>query len=372
MDEVFDRFRDRPDRVYALMAESEEEQALPESADENDYLEQSLVELWDRRWRAAVSHPRAVPDSLIFRKMMAASPGLIGVIRGVAELALVEPESAPLQAVLVVAPPGSGKEMMSRLIPLFSRPFWDKPVVTLNMGSVLLDVQGQSGGFRGLLRALRDGILKDGGTLVLDELNSLDIAAQPMLLRLLEQGEISPLEAAGGAGAERVVPWLVVGLINEDPARLTLETLRERMADTELFGELLGSALYEHWKGKSRLRDDLYYRIRRCGEVRMTGLNSRRQDIPIIFYFLLRQLFRSGRAAVEIFLTCEAMVYLTDKSLDWKGNMRKLEAVARQVRRNVEREGRGDDLLRIDAEDVRQALLDVGMAIEDAAVEEVP
>jgi DNA-binding NtrC family response regulator len=263
--------------------------------------------------------------------------------------------------------------MMSRLIPLLSRPFWDKPVVTLNMGSVILDVQGQSGGFRGLLRALRDGILKDGGTLVLDELNSLDIAAQPMLLRLLEQGEISPLEAVAAAGDERVVPWLVVGLINEEPARLTLEALRERMADTELFGELLGSALYEHWKGKSRLRDDLYYRIRRCGEVRMTGLNHRRQDIPIIFYFLLRQLFRSGRAGVEIFLTCEAMVYLTDKSLEWKGNMRKLEAVARQVRKNIERAGWADDLLRIDAEDVRQALLDVGMEIEgDAAVEDVP
>jgi DNA-binding NtrC family response regulator len=313
-----------------------------------------------------------VLDSLIFRKMMAASPGLIGVIRQVAELALVEPESPPLQAALVVAPPGSGKEMMSRLIPLLSRPFWDKPVVTLNMGSVLLDVHGQSGGVRGLLRTLRDGVLKDGGTLVLDELNSLDIAAQPMLLRLLEEGEISPLEGTSG-GAERSVPWLVVGLINEDPARLTLEALRERMADTELFGELLGSALYEHWKGKSRLRDDLYYRIRRCGEIRMTGLNSRRQDIPIIFYFLLRQLFRSGRAASEVFLTHEAMLTLTDKSLDWKGNMRKLEAVARQVRKNVEREGRGAGLLRIDAEEVKQALLDVGLAIQgEDAVGEVP
>lgn len=373
IEEAFARFRKRPDRVYGLLAESDEERSLPEGADENDFLEQSLVDLWDRRWRASVEHPRAVADSLIFRKMMAASPGLIGVIRQVAELALVEPESAPLQAVLVVAPPGSGKEMMSRLIPLLSRPFWDKPVVTLNMGSVLLDVQAQAGGFRGLLRALRDGVLQDGGTLVLDELNSLDIAAQPMLLRLLEQGEISPLEGTAGAGGERVVPWLLVGLVNEEPARLTLEALRERMTDKELFGELLGSALYEHWKGKSRLRDDLYYRIRRCGEVRMTGLNSRRQDIPIIFYFLLRQLFRSGRSAVEIFLTYEAMLYLTDKSLDWQGNMRKLEAVARQVRKNVERERRQEEILRIDAEDVQRALLDVGMRVQgESAAEEIP
>jgi hypothetical protein len=372
-DEALQRFRERPDRVYGLLAESEEERELPDGADENDLLEQSLIELWDRRWRAAVSHPRAIPDSLIFRKMMAASPGLIGVIRRVAELALVEPESAPLQAVLVVAPPGSGKEMVSKLIPLLSRPFWDKPVVTLNMGSVLLDVHGAEGGFRGLLRTLRDGALKEGGTLVLDELNSLDIAAQPMLLRLLEQGEISPLEAAGGGGSERVVPWLVLGLVNEEPARLTLESLRERMADTELFGELLGSALYEHWKGKSRLRDDLYYRIRRCGEIRMTGLNSRRQDVPIVFYFLLRQLFRSGREAVEIFLTCEAMIYLTDKSLDWRGNMRKLEAVARQVRKNIGRERRREELVRVDVQDVRKALLDVGMVIQGVpAAEEGP
>jgi DNA-binding NtrC family response regulator len=96
----------------------------------------------------------------------------------------------------------------------------------------------------------------------------------------------------------------------------------------------------------------------------MTGLNDRRQDIPIIFYFLLRQLFRSGRGATEVFLTHEAMLYLTDKSLDWKGNMRKLEAVARQVRKNVERGRREEGLLRIGADEVRQALLDVGMVVQ--------
>lgn len=376
-------FDSSEDRVYSRLSEVSGGLEALEREDENGLLEAALIKIWARRRGAAQTNARAVQESLIFRKMMAASPGMISAIRQVAALGLDEPKEAPLQAVLVVAPPGSGKEMMSRLIPLFSPYFWDKPVRPLNMGSVLLEARERGGGLLGLLEHLANGDLANGGTLVLDELNSLDIAVQPMLLRVLEEGEIccpsstpaslergpanavpaaSPATTASPAPMtkRKSLPWLVVGLINEDPARLTLEALREKVTEP-IFGDLLGSALYEHWKGKSRLRDDLYYRIRRCGEIRMTGLNDRRPDIPIVFYFRLRKLLRRSDGPAEVFLTYEAMHRLIDASLDWKGNMRKLEALARQLKGTIERQRPTEPIIRIDEVHVEKAIQDVGM-----------
>ena len=364
--------RKYPDRVYSLLAKSRGGGGGTGSNRENENLETVLVDLWGRRLGSPRTRAKlkAIKNSLIFQSMLAASPGLIKAVRSVAELGLSSPKCPPLPSVLVVAPPGAGKEMMSKLIPLLSKDFWDKPIVTLNMGSIMLDVEGEKGGFRGLLKKLGVRTFKEGGTIVLDELNSLNITAQPVLLRILEQGEISLSSPASGD----VLPWLFIGLINEEPSRLTLETLRDRFIDDPIFGELLGTTLYEHFKGKSRLRDDLYYRIRRCGEIRIDGLNKRRPDIPIVFYFKLRQFLHEAKGEnedVEVFLTYDAMESLIDKSLDWKGNMRKLENVTRQIKGGLKREprlksslqinGKDVEVIQINGTDVKQALLDLGM-----------
>ncbi len=358
-------FDARRDLVYSHLGRLPKPADTLDKENDNDALEVALITLWARRREAVKYRGTVVKDSLVFRKMMAASPGMISAIRQVTSLGLGEPKEPPLQAVLVVAPPGSGKEMMSELVPLFSSHFWDRAKRTINMGSVMLETRERGGGFLGLLLDLAADPLKDGGTLVLDELNSLDISAQPMLLRVLEEGKLErPRPAPATAkrastthsAAWEPLPWLVIGLINEDPARLTLESLRERVTEP-IFGELLGSALYEHWKVKSRMRDDLYYRIRRCGEIRMTGLNDRRPDIPIVFYFRLRKLLEPK----EVFLTYEATRRLIDPSLNWKGNMRKLEAVARHLKGIIERERSKESIIRIDEVHIETALQGVGM-----------
>lgn len=313
----------------------------------NDDLEGALIDVWRRRH--TTSNREVIKESLVFGRMMAASPGLISAIKKAASLGLRSCRGKPpLPSVLVVAPPGSGKENMADLIRVFSDHFWNKPAVKLNMGSVLQDLRYVEGGLQGWLRKLgTTGRLKRGGTLVLDELNSLDITAQPFLLRLLEQGELfDPLAMANGKGGHprtgskvpgsaKKYDWLIVGLVNELPSRLTLENLREQVVDNPLLGELLGATLYEHWKNKSRLRDDLYYRVCRSGQVTIQGLNERRQDIPVIFYFILRKVLKEALSAIggshEVFLDYDAMKLLTDRTLDWKGNVRRLEAVARQV-----------------------------------------
>ncbi|TAK93648.1 MAG: hypothetical protein EPO07_17845, partial [Verrucomicrobia bacterium] len=175
----------------------------------NELLESQLGELWGRRLNSPKSNTgrKAVKNSLVFNEMLVASPGLIETVRSAAELRLSLATKPPLPAVLIVAPPGAGKESLSKLIPVFSDDFWNKPRVAFNMGSIMLDAEGHKDGFRGILQNLKQKKLKQGGVVVLDELNSLNISAQPMLLRILEQGEI----ALSSADGETALPWLFIG-----------------------------------------------------------------------------------------------------------------------------------------------------------------
>ncbi len=359
----------RAGRVYSLLPNA----TLPLGTgriSHNELLESHLAELWRRRFTSlnSVAGRKEIKNSLVFNEMMIASPGLIETVCSVAELRLSCPQKPPLPAVLIVAPPGAGKESLSKLIPIFSDYFWNKPRVAFNMGSIMLDAEGHKDGFRGILAKLARKRLKKGGVIVLDELNSLNISAQPMLLRILEQGEI----ALSSSDGNKPLPWLFIGLINEEPARLTLEALRDRFIDDPVFGELLGTALYEHWKVKSRLRDDLYYRIRRCGEIRLNGLNERRPDIPIVFYFKLGQFLKElpGNKLTEIFVTYDALQELTSDKFDWSGNMRKLENVARHTKSRVTLRksiplnvtpGTDVDVIQVEAQDIRHAFVETSM-----------
>jgi hypothetical protein len=358
-----EKFQAYADRTYSKLAQETVPTPSPAGITENDILEHSITDLWRSRIKDS-EFKLFLKDSLIFRKMMVASPGMIRSVKQVAKLDIVKPNEPPLPAVLIVAPPGSGKENMSRLIPLFSKDYWNKKVVTINMGSIPLTDTNES--LNSIYSEVHAAIQADG-VLILDELNSLDISAQPLLLRLLEQGEISAFKS------ETKVSWLVIGLINEPPSRLTLESIREKVSDRFLFGEILGSAFYEHWKRQSRLRDDLYYRISRSGEVHVDGLNDRRPDIPIVFYFLLRKLFHETPAPSppELFLTYDAMMRLIDESLDWKGNIRKLEAVARQLKGNINLTRRQEPVILINGNDVEKALRAIGM-LRSAARRVVP
>lgn len=63
----------------------------------------------------------------------------------------------------------------------------------------------------------------------------------------------------------------------------------------------------------------------------------------------------------EIFLTYEAMRRLIDESLDWKGNMRKLQAVARQLIAHIDLEQNSGEMIELTRYHIDKALQDIGM-----------
>lgn len=311
----------------------------------NCELEYNLASLWRRRLSGRTPL-RSVKRSLVFSKMMIASPGMIGCVRDVLKASpAIAPRKEvddPFPCVLVVGSPGSGKEKVSDLLSLFSPDFWDSPSCKVNMAAV----RTLGDALKGPLQVSRN---TSKAVVFFDELNSLDVAVQGDLLRVLEKGELPRRKKDKATGLP--ITWLIIGLINEDPGQLTLSEIRERTRDRFIFGEFIGALLYEHFKTRSRMRDDLYYRMRRCGEIHVPDLDQRREDLPILLHFLL---LRAG--SKDVFIAYDALRELVDPGLLWKGNVRQLELVARELASIVARRP-GENVHTVSSSDMKEALL---------------
>ncbi|MES2153367.1 MAG: sigma 54-interacting transcriptional regulator [Pseudomonadota bacterium] len=134
---------------------------------------------------------------------MGAVPGLLGVSGAVQALRSEIMQAAGTDLpVLLLGETGTGKEVAARAIHAASARAAG-PLVTLNMatlqeGLAAADLFGASkGAYTGAVDA-RPGLFAEaaGGTLFLDEIGNTPAAVQPMLLRVLENGEFRPLGAS--------------------------------------------------------------------------------------------------------------------------------------------------------------------------------
>ncbi len=193
--------------------------------------------------------------------------------------------AAPMQRpILIIGERGTGKELIAeRLHRLSSR--WDEPLVIMNCAALpetLIEAElfgHEAGAFTGATRA-RAGRFEeaDKGTLFLDELGTLSMAAQERLLRAVEYGEVTRI----GSSRPIRVDVRIVGATNEDlPALaeegkfradlldrlsfevITLPPLRVREGDigvlAEYFGRRMAAELeWDGWPGFARhIQDQL-------------------------------------------------------------------------------------------------------------------
>ncbi|MEG1256462.1 sigma 54-interacting transcriptional regulator [Clostridium sp.] len=159
------------------------------------------------------------------------------------------------------------------------------------------------GGFTGAIESEGLFELAKGGTLYLDELNSMDIAFQSKILRVLQEGEFRRV----GETNTRKTDVRIVASVNEEPDFLVKS---------------------------NRLRKDLYYRLNVI-RVNMPVLNSRREDIPLLITsFIDRLNYKLGTMVKGI--SNEALNVLMKKNYD--GNVRELEHIIEGAL-NFKREG---------------------------------
>lgn len=201
--------------------------------------------------------------------------------------------------VLVFGETGTGKELVARALHAQSARK-DHHFVALNCGAMpetLFESElfgHRAGTFTGAQKA-RVGRIEFAhrGTLYLDEIESMPLALQVKILRVLQERVVEPL----GSNEQVPVDLRVVAATKED----LLKASRD-----------------------GRFREDLYYRLNVVG-IRIPPLRERPEDIALLLqHFMLLAERRYGREAPK--LTPDLMSRLT--AYRWPGNIRELKNTA--------------------------------------------
>jgi transcriptional regulator with GAF, ATPase, and Fis domain len=221
--------------------------------------------------------------------------GSTGLRHVIERVELVARSDAP---VLILGETGTGKEVIARMIHAQS-PRAGGPFLRVNCGAVpaeLIDSQlfgHERGAFTGAVEA-RQGWFEraDRGTLLLDEVGELPLAAQVRLLRILQDGW---MERVGGHEPVHVNVRMIAA---------THRDLAAMVAD-------------------GQFREDLWYRIA-VFPIRLPPLRERLEDIPeLARHFAERAATRFVLPPVQP--TPQDIQLLSGYS--WPGNIRELAAV---------------------------------------------
>jgi len=208
--------------------------------------------------------------------------------------ALVGGSAAMRALVAITGENGTGKELVARALHQHS-PRARDPFIAVNCAAIPAELIESElfghvkGSFTGAV-ADRAGTfeLADGGTLLLDEIGDMSLAAQAKVLRVLEDGAVTRIGAARG----RTVDVRVLAATN-------------KRLDAEIAAR--------------RFREDLFYRLNVVPIV-VPPLRDRRDDIPMLVQHFTELAAASGVPARPV--DQGALDRLV--ALDWPGNVREL------------------------------------------------
>jgi len=229
------------------------------------------------------------------KQLIGKSPCFLNAIEKIPHLALSD---AP---VLVLGETGTGKELFTRAIHYNSQRH-GRPFIPVNCGA-LPDQLFESEVFGHVKGAFTDassekkGLIAEaeGGTIFLDEVDTLSPSAQIKLLRFIQEFEYRPL----GSSKSKVANVRLIAATNAD--------LREKV------------------KAKM-FRDDLYYRLNIL-KLHIPPLRERMEDIPLMADFFLEHYALQYRR-IKPRISPSAIQKLLTYS--WPGNVRELEGIIQQ------------------------------------------
>jgi PAS domain S-box-containing protein len=227
-----------------------------------------------------------------FEQIIGQSAALKTVLEDVEQVAVGD------TTVLVLGETGTGKELIARAIHSASRRV-DKPLITINCAAIpaaLMESEffgHEKGAFTGATQR-REGCfaLADGGTIFLDEVGELSLDLQAKLLRVLQEGEFTPV----GGSQLRKVNVRVIAATNRD----------------------LNKAIRE-----GRFREDLYYRLN-VFPITVPPLRERNEDVVILASeFAAKFAQRMGKRIEPLSEGIKKRL----KAYAWPGNVRELQNV---------------------------------------------
>ncbi len=199
--------------------------------------------------------------------------------------------------VLIVGESGTGKEMFAHSIHNASRRC-HKPIIAENCAAIpenLLEsilFGTTKGSFTGAEN--KEGLLKmaDGGTLILDEINSMPLPLQSKILRVIETKRFRPI----GASEEHQVDVRIIAITNKDPIALVRS---------------------------GQMREDLFYRLSVIN-LKLPSLREREGDLAVFINYFISYYEKALHKKVSA-VSDEVKDFFNQ--YDWPGNIRELKHV---------------------------------------------
>jgi arginine utilization regulatory protein len=200
-------------------------------------------------------------------------------------------------SILLYAETGSGKEVFSQSIH-YGGSRKDMPFIPINCATIpALLLEGmlfgtEKGGFTGAEN--KKGLFEEAnhGTLLLDEINSLEPYLQSKLLRVLQEGYIRPV----GSTKNIDVDVRIIATLNEEPEKLI---------------------------ENGKLRKDFYYRLCVLG-INIPPLRERKEDIPI---FVDKLIEKYNKILCKNIRGIDKIMLRKLQEYNWPGNIRELTNV---------------------------------------------
>ena len=228
---------------------------------------------------------------------------MVGGSAPIAHLKEMVEKVAPTQAsVLITGPNGSGKELVAQSIYQLSQRSM-MPFVEVNCAAIpseLIDSElfgHKKGSFTSAIRDHKGKFEQaDGGTIFLDEIGDMSLAAQAKVLRVLQERKLTPV----GGDKEITVDVRIIAATNKN--------LQEEIT-------------------KGNFREDLYHRLSVI-VLRVPPLDERKDDIPLLIQHFNEQICAESGKPVREF-SPEAIQVLQDRS--WPGNIRELRNVVERL-----------------------------------------
>jgi two-component system, NtrC family, nitrogen regulation response regulator NtrX len=253
--------------------------------------------------RNALDKKQLVVENKILKKKVSKNYEMIGESQPINQIKQMVDKVAQTDArVLITGPNGTGKELVAHQLHEKSMRA-EFPLIEVNCAAIPSELIESElfGHVKGAFTsAIKDRAGKfeaaDGGTIFLDEIGDMSLAAQAKVLRALQENLIQRV----GADKDIKVNVRVVAATNKD--------LKKEIEE-------------------GRFREDLYHRLAVI-LIKVPALNDRRDDIPLLIeYFASKIAEEQGN--VQKSFSSQAIKLLQE--YDWTGNIRELRNVVERL-----------------------------------------
>jgi two-component system, NtrC family, nitrogen regulation response regulator NtrX len=253
--------------------------------------------------RNALDKKQLVVENKILKKKVSKNYEMIGNSEPINHIkSMIEKVAQTDARVLITGPNGTGKELVAHQLHEKSERA-EYPIVEVNCAAIPSELIESElfGHVKGAFTsAIKDRAGKfeaaDGGTIFLDEIGDMSLAAQAKVLRALQENLVQRV----GADKDIKVNVRVIAATNKD-----------------LKNEIL----------EGRFREDLYHRLAVI-LIKVPALNDRRDDIPLLIEHFTTKIAEEQGNAQKIF-SVEAVKLLQE--YDWTGNIRELRNVVERL-----------------------------------------